>query len=437
MATQLSRSFGEQGNQRKFTISVWVKRTKIGAVQTIMGSGGSGAYATHMYFMSSDELEIWNWFNSAYNGRYRTSAKYRDVNAWYHIVIAVDTTQATDTDRFKLYVNGELITAYAVRNNASQNQTFEIGHNGTHYIGGYGTGADYEGLMSHFHYCDGYQYQASDFGETDSTTGEWKIKADPNVQYGTTGHFILKDSNSVTDQSGLGHNWTVANGTLTNTPDCPSNVFATWNPAQATTSASYDFVSGNTRLQVNDVDMSCGATLGAKTGKFYMEMKWVQQGGNDRWGIQPVNSNVNTHPRTNGVGWDQSSNQFYMLGSTVSGTWGGSIGTSDIIQLAMDLDNGALYLGVNGTWRNSGSPTSGSSKTGAVDFSGTSLFGKFLTFAVGKGNNGTSGWNANFGNGYFETTAISSAGTNASGNGTFEYDVPTGYTALSTKGLNN
>ena len=81
MATQLSRSFGEQGNQRKFTISVWVKRTKIGAVQTIMGSGGSGAYATHMYFMSSDELEIWNWFNSAYNGRYRTSAKYRDVNA--------------------------------------------------------------------------------------------------------------------------------------------------------------------------------------------------------------------------------------------------------------------------------------------------------------------------------------------------------------------
>ncbi len=110
--------------------------------------------------------------------------------------------------------------------------------------------------------------------------------------------------------------------------------------------------------------------------------------------------------------------------------------TTDTICLAMDLDNGALYLGVNGTWRNSGSPTSGSSKTGAVDFSGTSLFGKFLTFAVGKGNNGTSGWNANFGNGYFETTAISSAGTNASGNGTFEYDVPTGYTALSTKGLN-
>ena len=129
MATQLSRSFGEQGNQRTFTISVWVKRSKTGAVQTIMGSGGSGAYASHMYFMASDEIEVWNYFNSSYAGRYRTSAKYRDVNAWYHIVIAVDTTQATDTDRFKLYVNGEIITDYSLRSNASQNQTWEIGHN--------------------------------------------------------------------------------------------------------------------------------------------------------------------------------------------------------------------------------------------------------------------------------------------------------------------
>ena len=231
MATQLSRSFGEQGNQRKFTISVWVKRSKISSgTQAIMGSGGSGAYASNMYFMSSDEIEVWNWFNSAYNGRYRTSAKFKDVNAWYHIVIAVDTTQATDTDRFKLYVNGELITAYAIRNNASQNQTFEIGHNGTHYIGGYGNGAEFEGLMSHFHYCDGYQYQASDFGETDSTTGEWKIKTSPTISnYGTNGFWWLKDSIATTDHSPNSNTFT-ASGTLTKTEDNPSNIFCTLNP---------------------------------------------------------------------------------------------------------------------------------------------------------------------------------------------------------------
>ena len=57
---------------------------------------------------------------------------------------------------------------------------------------------------------------------------------------------------------------------------------------------------------------------------------------------------------------------------------------------------------------------------------------KNATIFVGKGNNGTSGWNANFGNGYIEQTAVSSAGTNASNNGIFEYDVPSGFTALST-----
>ena len=54
----------------------------------------------------------------------------------------------------------------------------------------------------------------------------------------------------------------------------------------------------------------------------------------------------------------------------------------------------------------------------------------------GDKNTSTATWGNNFGNGYFGTTAVSSAGTNASGNGIFEYDVPAGYTALSTKGLN-
>jgi hypothetical protein len=106
------------------------------------------------------------------------------------------------------------------------------------------------------------------------------------------------------------------------------------------------------------------------------------------------------------------------------------------LQIALDLDNSALYLGVNGTWRNSGNPTSGSSRTGAVNFSSSSLVGKFLLPAFGKGNQDNSTMQYNFGNGYFGTTAVSSAGTNASGIGIFEYDVPTGFTALSTKGLN-
>ena len=83
--------------------------------------------------------------------------------------------------------------------------------------------------MSHVHFCDGYAYQASDFGSTDSTTGEWNINTAPNVQYGTNGFFVLKNGNSVTDQSGQSNNLTVGGGTLTNTEDNPSNNFATLN----------------------------------------------------------------------------------------------------------------------------------------------------------------------------------------------------------------
>ena len=307
----------------------------------------------------------------------------------------------------------------------------------TMQIGKWVTSAYYHnGSMSHIHFTDGTAYDATAFGEYDAN-GVWTINTSPSVTYGTNGFFILKDGNSVTDQSGEGNNFTVGGGTLTKTEDCPSNVFATWNPLQATTAATYDFVKGNTRVAANDVAVfSLGATLAATTGKYYMEMIWVQQGGNGSWGMIPIDTDINNRPRNAGVGWNQGDNAPWLLGTIVSGSWGGSIGTNDIIQLAMDLDNGAFYFGKNGTYLNSGDPTSGASKTGAVDFSTTSLFGEQLTFAIGKGASGTDGWNANFGNGYFETVPVSSAGTNASGNGIFEYDVPTGYTALSTKGLN-
>ena len=117
-------------------------------------------------------------------------------------------------------------------------------------------------------------------------------------------------------------------------------------------------------------------------------------------------------------------------------------GNGDIIGVAVDLENHKLYFSKNGTFINSGDPTSGSTGTGAVSIqdlsSVTSSYGQGVYFfAIGLWHGSYSGsYSANFGNGYFGTTAVSSAGTNASGNGIFEYDVPTGYTALSTKGLN-
>ena len=109
--------------------------------------------------------------------------------------------------------------------------------------------------------------------------------------------------------------------------------------------------------------------------------------------------------------------------------------TGDIIGVAMDLDNSKIYFHKNGTYINSGNPSS-SSNGYSIDAVSTTATG-FYHFGAGDWvNPGTNTWSANFGNGYFGTTQITSEGTNASNEGKFEYDVPTNYTSLSTKGLN-
>ena len=440
MATYITKTQVSATDRKKFTFSAWIKRSKLSSgSQNIYESFYDASNRITFWINSSDQLRVWYPSSGSTYAELNSSQLLRDCNAWYHVVLTVDSTESTQADRVKVYLNGSRITAWGTNTvNVPLNGANDIGTTGyKHNISRYGTGSGdtFFGLMSHIHLTDGYAYDASAFGSTDSTTGEWKINTSPSVTYGNNGFFILKDGNSTTDHSGNSASFTTS-GTLTKTEDCPSNVFCTMNPLMIKPSATNTFANGNNTVTINATDASVGATLGASSGKFYWEQKWTQQGANDRWGVCPDDASMSNHPRTTGIGWDTASTQFYLLGSAVSGSWGGSIGTSEIIQIALDLDNSALYLGVNGTWRNSGNPTSGSSRTGAVNFSSSSLVGKFLLPAFGKGNQDNSTMQYNFGNGYFGTTAVSSAGTNASGNGIFEYDVPTGYTALSTKGLN-
>ena len=125
--------------------------------------------------------------------------------------------------------------------------------------------------------------------------------------------------------------------------------------------------------------------------------------------------------------YDNTGNVAHNASTVVSySTWT----QNDIIGVAVDLDNSKLFFAKNGTWQNSSDPANGTNGI-SID-SGFTYF-----FAWGDLTTHSNYCQANFGNGYFGTTAVSSAGTNASGNGIFEYDVPTGYTALSTKGLNS
>ena len=442
--THLSRTPSVEPTSRyKGTLSVWVKRGKADAESFIFNGFESNSNKMKIDFKSDSSLQI----NTVQAGSnrivYETNRKFRDVNAWYHIVVAIDTTLATAGDRVRLYVNGVEETSFSTETHPTQNSLHMMTDNGTPiYIGSANGNNYFNGLMSHLHLIDGTQYTASDFGETDATTGEWKIKVDPSVTYGNNGFWILKDGNSVTDASPNTNNLTVSSGTLTKTEDCPSNVFATLNsldnyfPSSSFSNGNLQMDTGNSNYTFNN------ATLGYSSGKYYWEAKITHTSNYDHIGITSKGSTSSTN-------YMYASDYSYVLksdngvlkykagGSTadVGGWSGASFGVGNIISIAHDMDNNKIYFAKDGVWMNSANPNTPTGGITTTSLSSTDT-GVWLP-AFGDENNGTyTTWQVNFGNGYFGTTAVSSAGTNASNNGIFEYDVPTGYTALSTKGLN-
>ena len=443
--TYLTRTPSSTGNRKTFTISVWVKRSEISTNQKIFEASPDGSNRTEITFKTSDELQFYAEVGGVQKYNLKSNMKLRDTNGFYHIVCAVDTTQSTSSNRVKMYVNGEQITSLGLEVYPDQNfDTLVNLSSQINVIGRRNPFSDFyfNGIMSHFHLIDGTAYPASAFGETDSTTGEWKIKTSPSVTYGTNGFFILKDSGSKTDQSGNSNNFSEEGspGIVSNTQDCPSNVFATWNPLFPA-GGSLTFNNGNTKL-VNTgtaAYRTSVSTLGASTGKYYAEFKCggdtfftgVLDINNTKMGINDINFGSSSDMTAYGYGIFNSTGNVMNNGSTVVSNYTSAINSDAILCVALDCDNKKLYFRKNNdAWGNSGNPTSGSTGTGAI-----SLASGDRTWVFASSVNGVN-INANFGNGYQGTTAVSSAGTNASNNGIFEYDVPTGYTALSTKGLN-
>ena len=446
-STSLTRTFGQTGNRTIMTFSAWVKKMGLGTNQMLFTSSyqGNSAYQSLIFFDSSDRLVFKNVDTSSTTMHYVSTRVFRDTSAWYHVVWAFDTTQSTAANRVKLYVNGEQITSFSTETIPSQNadntwynitQTHKIGvkaHSNSDY---------FNGVMSHIHFIDGTAYTPSAFGETDSTTGEWKIKTSPSVTYGTNGFFILKDGNSVTDQSGNSNNWTVGGGTLTKTEDCPSNVFNTMNPlvfGRLNNSPNRPtFTNGNNTVQLTDgtYDNLATAQLPVTAGgNYYWEVKVVASPNTGILGIYDYqNYNMVGTPNTNSGTYYYRQNGNKRVNGVGETSYGNTYTTGDIIGFAFNGTSGTLWCSKNGTWQNSATISEIASNT-TTNSLGTSIdVTKDLFFYIQGWNNEK--YECNFGNGYFGTTAVSSAGTNASGNGIFEYDVPTGYTALSTKGLN-
>ena len=436
-STYLTKANPTGGDRTKGTISVWVKRSGSGSYQWIYSEHADGNHYSGIRFNNNDTLGVFSYDSGSGQIDINTNRVFRDLNSWYNIIVAWDTTDGTASDRVKIYINGVRETSFSgspTYPTSSQSTYFAKGGAGYPIrIGTVASSQYFDGLMSHFHRVDGQALAQTVFGETDSTTGEWKIKTSPSITYTGSSDFnffILKDGNSVTDQSGQSNNLTVGGGTLSKTEDNPSNVFATFNPLDHK-STNWNMQNGNTRLQGTGGDSwetrRAISTIGASSGKYYAELK-MTTAGNDSYpfgvGYDVFELSYSSSMGSNSNFWgyyQPSGGQIYGggTGSPLATSLGG--GTGDIIGIALDIDNLTLQFYKNGS-------TMGSQITGLPS-------GKTWFFASsGYGNTNT--FDCNFGNGYFGSTQISSAGTNASGNGIFEYDVPTGFTALSTKGLN-
>ena len=438
-STYLTRTAETPTLGTKCTISCWVKRASSGTGEALF-SAYTDTNERHVFGFNDYNIILFGKQGGSTNVNLETTRMFRDSSAWYHIVLSVDTTQGTASDRVKIYVNGSQETAFDLSTYPAQNDILEFQVNSASLSVGaknHGSFAEhFNGSMTHFHFVDGTAYDASTFGETDSTSGIWKPKTAPSVTYGTNGFFLKFENSGAmgTDSSGNSNTFTVS-GNLTQNVDTPSNNFATINTLNIvatglTVSNANLSITGNT----GGAWRSLPATFGVSSGKYYYECKIKSFNTGLHLGIidysQVPNSNAYAYQYSRAYMYKDDGNKANNNSST---SYGNSFTTNDIIGVALDLDNGKIYFSKNGTYQNSGDPTTGSTGTGSA-FDITSGYDYTPVFST---NNTADQIEYNFGGGYFGTTAVASAGTAPSEGGIFEYDCPNSYQALCTKGINS
>jgi len=449
------------GNRKTFTISFWVKKCELASnpdtmsdAQMLFGGQQSGYPAFNIIFLHTNDTIFLKDAQASNNIQIsiKSDLKFRDPSAWYHVVFAIDTTQSTASNRAKLYVNGVQQTDLAGENATggasddplypNQNQDLQFNGNEAHYINKYSS--NYEDMyMAEFVFIDGQALDPTSFGEFDSDTNIWKPIDVSGLTFGTNGFYLdFENSSSLgADVSGNGNNFTVSNLTSINqTTDTCTNNFATINPLDNFYFNANYIRDGNLHVRSDGSSYSfIRATFGVSTGKWYWEVEFdaQQQGAYSIIGIEskePTSSTQGVGDTTNGYGYYADNGNVRTNNGNVGGWSGSTYAVGDIIGVALDLDNNKLYFSKNGTFQNSGDPTSGSTGTGAVSITAPSstssgFYFPAVTFydATGKGT-----FKFNFGN---PIETISSGNSDGNGYGNFEYSVPSGYYSLCTKNL--
>ena len=426
----LNRTPATTTNRRTWTWSGWVKRATISGTQVLFGHNDYPTLQTSIRFTTDNTLSLAGTGFTGPDESVTSNQLFRDVSAWYHLVVAVDTTQATSSNRVKLYSNGVEITSLLYNGYPTQNLDTAFNYNAAiNYIGATNTPTANANLyMSEVNFIDGQQLTPSSFGQTDPSvpsSGIWQPKAYTG-SYGTNG-FYLKFANSAalgTDSSGNGNNFTVNNLTsVDQSTDTPTNNFATFNSIKF---SGGDLTQGNLELDSTSGNWkNRNSTIGVTTGKWFMEFK-MGTILDDQSGVAIVPDTVpdGNFPATDATRSPaisyNSDGKKWVNGSATSAYFS-VMSTNDIIGIALDMTGGTVQFYRNGS--TTGSP---------INLSDAFTSANYPLFFVAAVFN-TRDVQANFGSPMYAGGSFA----DAAGFGNFSYAVPSGYYALCTKNLAN
>jgi len=420
------------GDRDKFTFSCWVKRGVLGTTNAFFTVISGGNYS-EMYFGSANTI-LWDEYPGSMVGRLITNRVFRDCSAWYHLVFAYDSANATAGNRMRLYVNGVEETSFSTDTQPDQYQDSYFNANEKHMLGGHTGGSEWvDGYMAEVCFIEGLALTPTSFGEFDEDSPTiWKPKDVSGLTFGTNGFYLdFEDSAELgTDVSGNSNTLTEVNLDATDqATDSPTNNFCTLNPLHNNLVIG-TLSQGNCKFTGSGYP-TVYSTQAVTKGKWYMEVKLPTYAG-FMIGVSAGSPNATAF----GIGvYDWG---FYYDGkiwnSNSEAAYGSAPSDDDILGFALDVDNSAMYAAINNTWQDSGDPTSGASKTGAVAITavGSTPLGVYH-FVVGDYSGSTPIMEANFGG--CSAFTVSSTANDGDGYGNFEYAPPTGYYALCTKNL--
>mgnify|MGYP003674883395 FL=1 len=443
----LSRTPSSASNQKTWTWSGWVKRGDIGINGTIF-EAAPNAGTTNIFYMAGAVLYLTGINSGTTVYDFILTQVFRDPSAWYHFVIAMDTTQSTASNRTKIYINGSIVTDFSTETNPSLNLDTVVNSDNAHSIGKrpFDTSLPWDGYMAEVNFIDGLALTPTSFGETKN--GVWIPIDTSGLTFGTNGFRLKFDQVGVgtaststigADTSGNNNHWTSGGIVASDCamPDSPENNFCTMNPLYKTANNQPTFSEGNLEVASSQsAYQNTFSNFGVSSGKWYVEMKQNGTTANSNlMGIVDESEFTRLQSTSSHIGLGIYSYALYNhtgqgWNSNGPTSYGSRIADGEIVGIALDLDNNKIWFSVDGTFIASGNPAEG------TNFLYENIASSTYYFGITHNNSGITNSVWNFGqDSTFVGTETATSNADGNGYGAFHTAPPSGFLSLCTKNL--